>query len=162
MEKHFICQTNLKTVSTKGKKKLQKVYNTDKHKKLNEVPVPVIYDSDSDNEIEQTAPGFLKRTRLQSDFYEAKVLNHGATAKKSREERLRLKKEKEEKRRQREEKKRRKEEVRMKRRLERRKRKHEKDSNRMLNDGVRTKSRYPKEHLHPKKIVEDFSNIKFY
>lgn len=39
---HFICQTKLKTVTKRGKKKLQKQYNATKYNQLNEVPVPVL------------------------------------------------------------------------------------------------------------------------
>lgn len=38
----FICHTRIKMVNSKGKKKLQKQYNTNKFDRLNEIPVPVL------------------------------------------------------------------------------------------------------------------------
>lgn len=43
-QKHYICHTKLKTVNSKGKKKLRRQYNVDKDNKLNEIPVPTILD----------------------------------------------------------------------------------------------------------------------
>ncbi|CAH1104191.1 unnamed protein product [Psylliodes chrysocephalus] len=44
-QKHFICQTRLKTVNNREKKKLKRQYKADKDNKLNEIPVPLINDS---------------------------------------------------------------------------------------------------------------------
>lgn len=136
-EKHYICQTNLKTVTSKGRKKLQKVYSTNKYKKLNEVPVPIIYDDTQGNEIDQNTTSFLKNAKLQPEnFYEVGVINHAAFAKRTKEERIRRKKEKEERRKEKEERRREREnrrrerEMRKKRKLESRwKRKHDKRVN---------------------------------
>ncbi|XP_017769328.1 PREDICTED: uncharacterized protein LOC108557357 [Nicrophorus vespilloides] len=40
--KYFICQSKIRTIGNKDRKKLQKRFRTDKHNKLNEVPVPEI------------------------------------------------------------------------------------------------------------------------
>jgi len=54
-QKHYICQTKIRNVSNKGKKKLQKQYKTDKYNKLNEVPVPDL----PTNEISNDITGYL-------------------------------------------------------------------------------------------------------
>ncbi|XP_044266725.1 lithostathine-1-beta-like [Tribolium madens] len=41
-QKHFICHTKIKIVTSKGKKKLLRQYNVNKYNKLNEIPVPTI------------------------------------------------------------------------------------------------------------------------
>ncbi|RZB40372.1 uncharacterized protein BDFB_007250, partial [Asbolus verrucosus] len=41
-QKHFICHTKIKIVTSKGKKKLQRQYNANKYNKLNEIPVPTL------------------------------------------------------------------------------------------------------------------------
>ncbi|KAJ8920843.1 hypothetical protein NQ315_015635 [Exocentrus adspersus] len=48
-QKHFICHTKLKIVSSKDKKKLRRQYKVDKDNKLNEIPVPIIPDYMTNN-----------------------------------------------------------------------------------------------------------------
>lgn len=56
-KKHFICQTRLKMVDNKDKKKLYRQYNASKDNKLNEIPVPLLLD-DSNNST------FLKQSAM--------------------------------------------------------------------------------------------------
>lgn len=50
--KHYICQTKVRNVTNKGKKKLQKQYKADKNNKLNEVAVPEIRTNNIPNDIQ--------------------------------------------------------------------------------------------------------------
>lgn len=65
-EKQYICQTKLKKVSPKGKKKLQKHYNATSINKLNEVPVPVLYELT--NTIPKTAQNRLSNEVLDNEI----------------------------------------------------------------------------------------------
>lgn len=152
--------TNLKNVNQKGKKKLQKVYNANKYKKLNEVPVPTIYDEN--NEIESNPENLLKTINLLDHIkFDDNLIGRASFAKRTKEEKLRKKLEREQKRKQREE----------NRRLKAMKAKRKQL---MLNDspvhskGKNKNKNRDKKHgvstelpLHPRKIVEEISHLDF-
>lgn len=76
---HYICQTKLKTVSKKGKKKLQKQYNATKYNQLNEVPVPVL--PDVTNNIDDV---YKKHMEISNSFYDNNNLDNAAAGVRSK------------------------------------------------------------------------------
>ncbi|KRT82902.1 hypothetical protein AMK59_3779 [Oryctes borbonicus] len=69
-QKHYICQTKLKNVNRKQKKKLRKLYN---NRKLNEVPVPEI----TNNAISNTNSNITSKSEANT---ESNDINNAAFA----------------------------------------------------------------------------------
>ncbi|KAJ3656309.1 hypothetical protein Zmor_015395 [Zophobas morio] len=80
-QKHFICHTKIKIVTSKGKKKLLRQYKVNKYNKLNEIPVP---------DLPQDAR--YNTTILKGHHPNGASLNHAQYARKPRDRRRRVRK----------------------------------------------------------------------
>lgn len=165
-KKHYICQTNLKNVNKREKKKLKKVYNADKNNELNVVPVPDIFDPTAHlpNDIDPNIPLPLSH-KNHPLHYETNVIGQANFAKRVKEEKIRKKKLREEIKRKREQRRKEKE-------AKKKKRNQLKHLNNTLDGFVDTKSMKRKRNknknhdydksteipLHPQKIIEDLSD----